>query len=101
MLFSFVDGHDDHLVGGDLRGEDEAIVIAVRHHQCPDEAGADAPAGGPNVVELVLFIRKLHFKCFGEILSEEMGGPGLQGLAILHQGLDAISVHGSGETFTL
>ena len=46
----FVDGHDDGLVGGQARGQDQTLVVAMNHNDGPNKAGAETPGGGPAVL---------------------------------------------------
>ena len=47
--------------------------------------------------ELTLAGLELNAGCFGEILTEEVRGSGLDGFAVLHHRLDAIGAFGTGE----
>ena len=46
-------------------------------------------------------VGKLDIKGFGEILSQKMRGPGLQGLPVLHQSFDAIGIYRPRKAFLL
>ena len=63
------DGHDDDVCGCQAWGEHEAVVVAVGHDESADEAGADAPAGGPGVVLFFVFADELNALGFGEVLA--------------------------------
>ena len=99
LFIVFADGDYGHLDGCEFGREYEAVVVAVGHDECAHKASGDAPGGGPYVLELVLGVEELDFEGFGEVLSEEVGGAGLQGFAVLHHGFDAVGVEGTGEAF--
>ena len=63
------DGHDDHVRGGELGRQHEAVVVAVGHDEPADQAGGHAPAGGPGVVLLVVFAQEADVLGFGEVLA--------------------------------
>ncbi len=90
VFVAAVDRQDHHVLGGQPRRADEAVVIAVRHDQGTDEPGRDAPGSRPG--ERFAAGRVLEFDLLGtrKILAEEVGGARLQGLAVLHHGLDGI-----------
>ena len=93
----FVDGDDDDLDGGQSRRHNQAVVVAVGHDEGADEAGADAPAGGPGVLDGVGLVGERNIKCLGEVLAQVVGRAGLQGAAVLHHGFDAVGAQGAGE----
>ena len=47
-------GDDDHLGGGDLGGQHQAVVVAVGHDHAADEPGGHTPGGLEGVVGLVV-----------------------------------------------
>ncbi|MDB6071604.1 MAG: hypothetical protein JWL81_2775, partial [Verrucomicrobiales bacterium] len=100
-IFFRGDGEDDNLVGGDAGRQDEAIVIAVGHDEGADEAGADAPGGGPGELARAAAAGELDVGGFGEVLAEEVAGARLDGFAVLHHGLDAQGAFRAGEAFAL
>ena len=101
LVLPLVNGNDDHFNGGELRRKDEALVVAVGHDEGAHQAGADAPRGGPNVRLPSFFVGKRDVEGLGEVLTQEVRGAGLQGLAVLHEGFDAIGVLGAGEALAL
>ena len=66
-----------------------------------DEAGRDAPAGGPGVLELALAVLELDVEGLAEVLAEEVARAGLKGLLVLHHSLDAVGADGAGELLGL
>ena len=95
------DGQDDGLEGGNLRGQLQPALVPVRHDDGPDQAGGYAPAGLVAVLQVAFFGQVLHVKGHGEVGAEVVRGAGLQGLAILHHGLDRIGRPGTGKFFLL
>ena len=69
----------------------------MRHDEGTHQSGADAPGGRPGILGLVLLVEELHLESLAEVLSQEMAGAALQGLAVLHHRLDGIGIQGSGE----
>ena len=98
LLVVLADGDDGHVDGGQVRRQDEAVVVAVGHDEGAHQAGADAPRGGPHIFQLVLVVEELHLESLGEVLPQEVAGAGLEGLAVLHHGLDAEGVERTGKT---
>ena len=43
LVVGLADGHDGHLYGGELGGQDETVVVAVGHDEGTHEAGGNAP----------------------------------------------------------
>ena len=97
MLGILADGHDDHLDGGQPRRQHEAVVVGVNHDEGAHEAGGHAPARGPYILGLVLLVEESHVETLGKVLPQEVACAALQGLAVLHHGLNGIGVEGSGE----
>ena len=97
LVVALADGNDGHMDGSQMRRQDEAVVVGVGHDEGAHEAGTDAPGGGPYVFELVLLVEELHLEGFGEVLTQEVAGACLQGLAVLHHGFDTEGVEGTGE----
>ena len=97
LFVALADGDDGHVDGGQVRREDESVVVGVGHDEGAHEAGADAPRGGPYVFELVLLVEELHLEGLGEVLAQEVAGACLQSLAVLHHSLNAEGVEGAGE----
>jgi len=98
-LFFVHDGEDDDLRGRELGRKDEAVVVAMGHDDATDKTRGDAPRGGPGEFLLAGLVEEFNARSLGEILAEEVGSAGLQCLAILHHGFDAISIDGARETF--
>ena len=48
------DGHHNHLDGGDGRGQDQAVVVAVGHDDGTHQTGGNAPAGLERMMQLVV-----------------------------------------------
>ena len=93
----FVNGHNDDLDGGETWRHDEAVVVAVGHDECADEAGADTPAGGPGELDGVGLVGERDVERFGEVLPQVVRRACLQGAAVLHHGFDAVGAQGAGE----
>ena len=98
-LAGFIDRHDDHLNRGQLGRQHKALVVRMSHHEGPHQASTHAPTGTPHVLAHAFFISKLHVERLSEVLAQKMAGTGLQGLAILHQRLNAVRVLGPGKPF--
>ena len=62
------------------------------HDQRAHQTGADAPAGGPGIVHLVVFVNKLHVESAAEVLTEEVACSALERFAILHHGFNCVCV---------
>ena len=102
LLFGgFENGNNGDEAGGDVGGKDEAFIIAVGHDHCANQTRRDAPTGGPGVFEFLVAAEEFDFEGFGKILAEEVGGAGLEGFAILHEGFDAVGGDGAGEFFRI
>src|SRR5947209_1303811 len=82
---------------GMSRRAHEAVVVRVRHDQPADEARRGPPARRPGVLPFPLLGRELDVERLREVLPQEVARPGLEGLAVLHQGLDAEGVDGPRE----
>ena len=83
--------------GCDAWRDDESIVVRVHHDESSDESRAHAPTGRPGVLELTLAGLELNAGGFGEILTKEVRGSRLDGLAVLHHRLDTIGALGTWE----
>ena len=92
LIVGLVDGDHDHLDGGQGRGQHQAVVVSVGHDEGAHQTGAHAPGCGPHIVLLALVVGELDVEALGEVLAQEVGGAGLQGLAVLHQGLNGHGV---------
>ena len=92
-------GHQHHLVGGHGGRELEAALVAVGHDDGADQAGGDAPAGLMAVFELAFLAQILDVVGHREVGAEVVGGASLQGLTVLHHGLDGVGGPGAGELF--
>ena len=92
LLLLFEDRHDSHLDRSQMRRQDESVVVGVGHDECAHQSRRDAPGRSPYILGFVLFGEERHVERLGEILSQEMAGTGLQRLAVLHHGFDAVGV---------
>ena len=93
------DGHYDHLNGGHCRGQDQAVVVAVGHDDSAHQTGGNAPAGLERMMQLVVAAGKGHVISLAELIAKVVAGAALQGLAVLHHGLDGIGGLGTGKLF--
>ena len=93
------DQNDLH--GGELRREDDAFVVAVRHHQRTDQPRGNTPTRSPNIFQFVVSVLKSAIERLGEVLPEKVARTGLQRLSILHYGLNTIGIHCPGEALSL
>ncbi len=93
------DGDDDDMRGRQLRREDQAVVVGMGHDQAADQSGRNAPAGGPGVNALAVLVEEHDVLRLGEVLAEEVAGPGLEGFSVLHHGFDGVGIDGAGEAF--
>ena len=50
-----------------------------------------------DILQLVVLVRKLDAERAGEAVAEVVAGAGLQGLAVMHEGLDRVGRLGAGE----
>ena len=91
------DGDHHHLRGGDDRRQHQTVVVAVGHDDRADQAGRAAPAGLERILQGVVPAGEGHVIGPGELVAEEMAGAGLEGLVVLHHGLDGIGGLGTGE----
>ena len=90
-------GQQNDLGRGDAGGHDHAVVVGMGHDQAADETGGNPPGGRPGEGLLSFFRLEADIRGFGEILTEHVRSPGLEGLSVLHHGLDAAGFHGPGE----
>ncbi len=67
------------------------------HDQGAHQAGADTPGRRPDVLLLAFLVGELHVEGLGEVLAEEVGRAGLEGLAVLHHRFDGEGVQGASE----
>ena len=95
------DGQDDDLDGGDLRRQDEAVVVAVGHDDRADHARGGAPGGLERVLQLVVAAGEGHVVSAGELIAEVVAGRALQRLVVLHEALDGVGRFRAGELFLL
>ena len=91
------DRDHDHLHGRDLGRDDEARVVAVRHHHRADQAGADAPRRGVAQLALVVLVRERDVVGAREVLAEVVRSAHLQCETVAHQPLQRQRVHRAGE----
>ena len=93
------DGNDDDLLWGDAGRKDESVVIGVGHDERADEASRNTPGSGVDVLFLVLAADEGDVLSLGKVLSEVVGGAGLDGLLVLHHCFDGEGHLGAGEAF--
>ena len=91
------DGQDNNLNGCDGGGQHQTVVVGMGHDAGADEAGGGAPGGLEGILELIVPAGESDIVGPGELVAEIMAGAGLQGLAVLHHGLDGIGSLGAGE----
>jgi hypothetical protein len=84
------DRHQDDLVRGQARRQDQALVVAVGHRDRADHARGQAPARGPAVLELVDPVEVADLEGAREVLPEVVRGAGLQRPPVAHHGLDGV-----------
>ena len=94
-------GHHDDLDGGDLRGQHQAVVVAVGHDDAADQTGGHAPGGLVRIDPLVVGVGEGDVEGAGEAVAEVVGGAGLQGLAVMHHALDGVGGLGAVELLLL
>ena len=97
VLLFLEDRHDNHLDRRQVRRQDESVIIGVGHDERTHQTGRDTPTRSPYILVFILFIEELYVEGLGEVLTEEMGGTGLQGLTVLHHSLNTIRIECSGE----
>ncbi len=100
-LFAPADGNDHHLHGRELGRQHQAPVIAVHHQQRANQARADAPRGGVNVLQLSFLVLEGHVKRLGKVLAQVVAGAGLDRAEVLRHRLDGVGVVGTGELLTV
>ena len=98
LFFRFIDRNHHHMDRGESRGQDQAVVVSVGHDQRAHQTGRNAPGRSPDVFLLAFLVGELDVEGLGEVLAQEVGGTGLQGLAVLHHGLDGEGIQGTGKT---
>ena len=91
------DGQDDDLDRRDLRGQNQTVVVAVRHDNSADHTGGGAPGGLERVLKLIVAPSEGHIVSAGKLIAEVVGGRALEGLAVLHHALNGIGRFGAGE----
>ena len=101
LVFALVDRNDNHLDRSQFRRQHQAVVIRVRHDKRTHQAGRNAPRSGPYILQLVVIVDELHIEALSEVLSQEVAGSALESLAILHHGLDGVSILGTCEALCL
>ena len=99
VVVAAVDRQDDDVLGGQTRRQDEAVVVAVRHEKGADQPRGNAPRRRPSIGFAARLVLEFDFLGSGEVLPEEVGGPRLQGFAVLHHGFDRIRGDGSRKAF--
>ena len=95
------DRDQNDLDGGNLRGENQAVVVAVGHDHRPDHTGRGTPGGLEGVLKLVVAPGKGDVIGAGELVAEVMGGSALQGLVVLHHAFHRVGGLGTGELFLI
>ena len=96
-LLAAADRDDHHLVGGEQRRQDEALVVPVRHDHSADHAGAHAPRGGVAQPELAALRGVLDAEGPGEVRAHVVRRAGLQRPPVAHHRLDRVGPLGAGE----
>jgi len=91
------DRHDHDLDRRQAGRQHQPLVVAVAHDDGADHARADAPTGGPGVLELIVLVQELDIECPGKVLAHEVAGARLQRPAVAHHRLDAVAGDGAGE----
>ena len=94
-------GQDNHLDGGDLRGQNQAVVVAVGHDHRTDHPGRAAPGGLEGVLQLVVPTGEGDIIGAAELVAEIVGGGTLERLVILHHALHGIGGLCTGELLLL
>ena len=94
-------GDDDDLLGSHAGRADQAVVVGVHHDERTDHAGGDAPGAGPGELLGIVPPGKADVLGLGEVLPQEVGGSGLDGLAVLHHGFHRVGLFRAGEAFRL
>ena len=89
--------HHHHLNGGNGRRQHQTVVVGVGHDAGADEAGGAAPAGLEGILQLVVPAGEGHVVGTGELVPEIVAGAGLEGLVVLHHGLDGVGGLGPGK----
>ena len=82
-----------------MRRQYQTVIIGVSHDKSTHQAGRYTPGSSPHILQLILFIDKLHIECLGKVLPQEVGSTALQSLTILHHRLNGISIERTGKTF--
>ena len=73
----------------------------MRHDQPADEARGHAPRCRPHVVEPARGRLELHAERLGEVLAEEVRGPRLHRLVVLHQAFECVGPHRAREALAV
>lgn len=92
-------GHHHNLNGGNGRGQDQAVVIAVGHDDSTHQTGGNAPAGLERMMQLVVAAGKGDIVSLAELVAKVVAGAALQRLAVLHHGFDGVGGLGTGKLF--
>ena len=94
-----IDRNDNYLDRSQMRRQYQSVIIRVSHNQRTHQAGRYPPRSGPNIIQFIVLVDKLHIERLCEILSQEVRSTTLQCLSILHQAFDGVSIQCTRETF--
>ena len=92
-----INRHDDHVLRGEAGRSDEAVVIGMRHDHAADEAGRDAPRSGVRILLRGVLVLETDIAGLSEVLTEVVRRSSLEGLTVLHHGLNTEGVDGTRE----
>ena len=92
---ALLDRYDHDLGGRDAGRQDQTGIIAVDHDQGADNAGRQTPGGLEGMLLLVVFICEKNAIGLCEVVAEVVAGAGLEGAAVVHQGLDGVGRDGT------
>ena len=95
------DGEDDDLNGGDLRRQDKAVVVAVRHDDRADHARCGAPGRLERILHRIVPAGERDVVGAGELVAEVVGRRALQRLVVLHHAFAGVGGFRTGELFLL
>ena len=93
--------HNHHLVRRHGRGQNQPLVVPVRHDDGAHQAGGNAPRRLEGELQLVVAPGELHAKRAREPVAEIVAGAALQGLAVVHHGLDGVGGLGACKFFAV
>ena len=94
-----VDGHDHSVLRSEARRQNHTIVISMCHDHASDQPRRDPPRCCPGVNLIALLVLETDIHGFRKVLTQEVGGPRLECLAILHHRFDGVGVDSTGKAF--